>query len=169
MMFHDPQFWVLVAFILFAGIATRPLWNQTKKILDSRIHEIETNFKDLERNLKHITTAFQSEKKRAQSIQKEIETLLADAQQEALRLKESLESQLNQDLKDLERVTLRRFEEKKERALNQAKEQAIQISKDTALQVLKDALSPAVQERLINNQIKYLASQAPMVDPRSKK
>ncbi len=161
MMFHDPQFWTLVSFVLFAAVAARPLWNQAKKTLDARIHKIETNLKHLEDVLKETTTTFQSEKRRARSIQREVKILLNNAHQEALRLKASLEADLERDLNDLEKVTLKRFEEKKERTINQVKERAIKISKDTTLQILKEALSPAVQEKLINNQIKFLSQKKP--------
>jgi len=157
MIFQDAQFWVLISFLLFVGAVSRPAWRRTRQALDARIHAIERNFKELEMALLETTLTLKAEKKRTRVIRKEVQTLLDETHKEALRLKESLELQLAQDLKDLEKVTIKRFEEKKERTLNQVKEQAIRISRDTTLQILQEVLSPSVQERLINYQIDYLS------------
>ena len=62
-MFNDPQFWVLIAFIIFIGIIFNPIRKILLASLDSKINDIKENIDQAEK-LKNDTQQTLSEIKK---------------------------------------------------------------------------------------------------------
>ena len=78
-MFSDPQFWVLIAFVIFVGAMFNPVRKIFSTNLDGKIQEIKNSIDQAEK-LKNDTQLTLSEiKKRQNEVKEEIETIRQEA------------------------------------------------------------------------------------------
>ena len=114
-MFSDPQFWVLIAFIIFIGIIFNPIRKILLAGLDSKINDIKESIDQAEK-LKNDTQQTLSEiKKRQNEVKIEIQNIQKEARHKISLIENNahtkLKEQINkrndlQKIKDVENVRL---------------------------------------------------------------
>ena len=97
-MFTDPQFWVAVAFFMFAAAIFNPVRKMLTSNLDTQIKQIKIRIDEAE-NLKNETQITLSEIKQRQSeVQKEIELIHKDAKNKIIKIEETTKQKLNDQI-----------------------------------------------------------------------
>ena len=86
-MFHDPQFWVLVAFIIFIVIVFKPVRSILILGLDRRIKEIKDNIQKAETIKNESQQTLSEIKKRQNNVKQEI-LIIKNSAKEKINLKD---------------------------------------------------------------------------------
>ena len=78
-MFSDPQFWILIAFIIFVGAIFNPVRKILTENLNNKINEITTNINKAEKLKNDAQQALSEIKKRKNEVSKEISNIQKEA------------------------------------------------------------------------------------------
>ena len=71
-MFHDPQFWILVAFIIFIIAIFKPVRSMLVSVLDNKINEIKNSINEAEKIKTESQQTLTEIKKRQNDVKNEI-------------------------------------------------------------------------------------------------
>jgi F-type H+-transporting ATPase subunit b len=142
---HDPEFWVLVSFLIFFAVFGGRLWSALAGMLDAR------------------ASAIRAELAEAQRLRTEAETMLAEAQRartevlarshvEAARLQEAAIAEADASGKRREKLALDRIAAAEKAALTEVRQTAADIATRAAEQVLSQGLGDN-EQRLVDQAI----------------
>ncbi len=155
-MLHDPEFWILVAFVVVIVLLWKPASRAITKALDDRALKIKS---DLERAAKLRTDAqallaeYQQKQKDAL---KEAEAIMAQAKADAERLSAQAAADLEASLKRREQMALQRIAQAEQQALADVRAAAVDIAIAATGKLLSDKLDAGKQEALVDGAIKEL-------------
>ena len=97
-MLADPQFWVLVAFLIFIGIIFNPVRRILSSNLDNKINDIKTNIDHAE-NLKNDAYKTLNEiKKKQNEVKDEIEIIQKEAKYKISLIEDNANIKLQQQI-----------------------------------------------------------------------
>ena len=100
-MFTDPQFWVAVAFFIFVAVIFNPVRKMLTSNLDKQIKQIKVSIDEAE-NIKNEAQITLSEINHRQSeVQKEIELIHKDAKNKIIKIEETTEQKLNDQIQNI--------------------------------------------------------------------
>ena len=153
---RDPEFWILVAFVVVVALLWKPAGRALIKSLDERAYKIKT---DLERAAKLRTDAqalLAEYQKKQRDALKDAETIVAQAKADAERLSAQAAAELEASLKRREQMALQRIAQAEEQALAQVRAAAIDIAIAATGKLLTEKLDPAKQDALVDGAIKDL-------------
>ncbi len=150
--FHDPAFWVALAFIIVVAAVGRKVMGAMTSGLDARAAAIRTQIEEA-RKLREDAQALLAEyQKKQRDAMAEAEQIIAQAKQAAARLKVEAE----QDL-------INAIERRKQQALDriaQSEAQALLDVRNTAIDVALNAAETLIRQNLSDQQKQTLADQA---------
>ncbi len=95
-MFHDPQFWILVAFIIFIIAIFKPVRSMLVSVLDNKINEIKNSIDEAEKIKTESQQTLTEIKKRQNDVKNEI-LIIQNEGKEKINL---LEKYFNEKLKE---------------------------------------------------------------------
>ena len=155
-MFNDPQFWVLIAFIIFIGIIFNPIRKILLASLDSKINDIKENIDQAEK-LKNDTQQTLSEiKKRQNEVKIEIQNIQKEARNKISLIENNAHTKLKEQINkrnDLEKLKIEQIT----RDANTYIQQYISETAITAtINILKKKLNEKQKQNLINQSIAEL-------------
>ncbi|MEM7227155.1 MAG: F0F1 ATP synthase subunit B [Pseudomonadota bacterium] len=152
-MFHDPTFWVLVAFVIFFLGVFRPVVKLLGGGLDKRRERIQIQLEEAHNLREEAQRTLAEYKRKQRDAVEEAEQILRNAKHEADRLRE-------QAAQDLELALKRRTEQAEEKirqaeanALQEVRAQAVDLAIAATGHLLTDQLDPARAEALIDQSI----------------
>ena len=155
-MLHDPEFWILVAFVAVIILLWKPASRAITKALDDRALKIKS---DLERAAKLRTDAqallaeYQQKQKDAL---KEAESIMAQAKADAERMAVQAQADLEAALKRREQMALQRIAQAEQQALADVRAAAVDIAIAATGKLLAEKLDAAKQDALVEGAIKEL-------------
>ena len=155
-MFSDPQFWVLIAFIIFIGIIFNPIRKILLVGLDSKINDIKESIDQAEK-LKNDTQQTLSEiKKRQNEVKIEIQNIQKEARHKISLIENNAHTKLKEQINkrnDLEKIKI-------EQITRDANTYILQYISQTAItatiNILKKKLNEKQKQNLINQSIAEL-------------
>ena len=155
-MFNDPQFWVLIAFIIFIGIIFNPIRKILLSGLDSKINDIKESIGQAEK-LKNDTQQTLSEiKKRQNEVKIEIQNIQKEARHKISLIENNSHTKLKEQINkrnDLEKIKI-------EQITRDANTYILQYISQTAItasiNILKKKLNEKQKQNLINQSIAEL-------------
>jgi F-type H+-transporting ATPase subunit b len=151
-MFHDPSFWVGLAFLLAVAVIFRPAAKAITATLDTRAAKIRVQIEEA-RKLREDAQVLLAEYQRKQrDAMSEAEKIITQARQDAARLKVEAE-------KDLENAIARRQQQALDR-IAQAEAQAISDVRHTAVDVALAAAEKLIKTSLDASKTSALADKA---------
>jgi len=110
-MFSDPQFWVLVSFIIFIVLIFNPIKKILTKNLDSKIEQIKEEINNAEK-LKNETQVILGDiKKRQNDVKNEIDIIKQEAKQRIESIKNEAEQKLREQLSKKNTIALAKIEQ----------------------------------------------------------
>ena len=155
-MFHEPEFWILVAFVAVIVLLWKPAGRSITKALDERAAKIKL---DLERAAKLRTDAqalLAEYQQKQRDALKEAEAIMAQAKADAERLSQQAAADLEASLKRREQMALQRIAQAEQQAVADVRAAAVDIAIAATGKLLGEKLDAAKQDALIDGAIKEL-------------
>jgi F-type H+-transporting ATPase subunit b len=147
---HDPEFWVLVSFVIFFVLFGRRLWAAIAGILDGRANAIRAELAEAQR-LREEAEAMLEEAQRARiEAMAEAGEVLARSQAEAARLTQAAMADAEAAAKRRERLALERIAAAEKAAITEVRHTAADIATRAAETVIaQETQSDALVDRAI--------------------
>lgn len=140
-MFHDPTFWVLVAFLLFfALVFYLKVPGKVLGQLDERAARIKQGLDEAEKLHQDAQRLFAEYQRKQRNALQEAEEIVAAAEAEAKSLLKETEAEL--------KLSLERRRKQAEDKIAQAEKQALQEVRDTAVEIAVAAASQVLTQSL---------------------
>ena len=153
---RDPEFWILVAFVVVIVLVWKPAGRAVTKALDDRAEKIRL---DLDRAAKLRTDAqalLAEYQQKQRDALKEAEAILAQAKADAERLSAQAAADLDASLKRREQMALQRIAQAEQQALAEVRAAAVDIAIAATGKLLTEKLDAGKQEALVDGAIKEL-------------
>jgi F-type H+-transporting ATPase subunit b len=149
---HDPEFWVLVSFVIFFAVFGGRLWSAVAGMLDGRANAIRAELAEAQR-LRTEAEGMLAEAQRARTAAlAEATDLLARSHVEAARLQEAAIAEADAAGKRREKLALDRISAAEKAALTEVRRMAADVATRAAEQVLSEGLGDN-EQRLIDQAI----------------
>jgi len=153
---RDPEFWILVAFVVVIVLLWKPAGRAVTKALDDRAEKIRL---DLDRAAKLRTDAqalLAEYQQKQRDALKDAEAILAQAKADAERLSAQAAADLDASLKRREQMALQRIAQAEQQALAEVRAAAVDIAIAATGKLLAEKLDAAKQDALVDGAIKEL-------------
>jgi len=158
-MFTDPTFWVGIAFVLTVALIAKPIWRGVSGSLDERADKIRDQIEEA-RKLREEAQALLADYQRKQrDALSEAENIVAQAGEEADRMKAEAAEHLEQAIERRKAQALDRIAQSEAQAIASVRDTAVDVAVAAAEQLIKDRVSGDRQAALVDAAIKKLPSQ----------
>src|SRR5262245_53608549 len=152
----DPEIWVAAAFLIFVGLAAKPIGRAIAKGLDGRATRIKAQL-DEARALRDEAERLLAEHQRKQiAAVKEAEGILARAREEAERIRRETTANLEAAFVRREKMALDKIAQAESQAVADVRNQAVDIAMAAAAKLLKEGIDSGKGDELIDSAIKEL-------------
>lgn len=137
---HDPEFWVLVSFVLFFVLFGRRLWAAIAGLLDGRANAIRAELAEAQRLREEAETMLAEAQRARTEAMAEAGEVLARSQVEAARLTEAALAEAEASAKRRERLAVERIAAAEKAAVTEIRHLAADIATTAAEHVLAQGL-----------------------------
>jgi F-type H+-transporting ATPase subunit b len=155
-MLKTPEFWVLIAFVVFVAALGRILMRQIGGALDKRAEEITKQLEDARRlhdEAKETLAAYQRKQRDAL---KEAADILAHAKAEAERVRAEAAKALEAALARREALALDKIAQAEAQAIDEVRAVAVEIAMAATAKVLTESMDAPKSAALIDQAIAEL-------------
>jgi len=126
--YSEPEFWLLVAFVIFVGLIAKPAWRKVTAGLDGRAADIAAELDEARQLREEAQATLASYQRKQRDAEKEAEQILVHAQEQATRLTQAAEKSLADTLKRHEALTVEKIAQAQARAVEEVKAEAVEIA-----------------------------------------
>jgi len=154
--YTEPEFWLLVAFVIFVGLMAKPVWRKVTAGLDTRAQEIAAELDEARQLREEAQATLASYQRKQRDAAKEAEEIIARAEDEATRLTQAAEKTLAETLKRHEALTIEKIAQAQARAVDEVKAEAVEIALAATRRLLEEHLNEAKGDALIEDAIREL-------------
>jgi F-type H+-transporting ATPase subunit b len=156
-MFTDPSFWVGLAFVLVVGFLATPIMRSVSGSLDARADKIRSQIEEA-RKLREEAQALLAEYQRKQrDALSEAESIVAQAKEEASRMRAQAETDLEQSIERRKAQALDRIAQSEAQAIASVRNTAVDVAVAAAEKLITDQMTGHRQAALVDQSIKDLA------------
>ena len=157
-MFSDPQFWVLIAFVIFVGAMFNPVRKIFSTNLDGKIQEIKNSIDQAEK-LKNDTQLTLSEiKKRQNEVKGEIETIQQEAKDKILIIENEANIKLKEQIDKRNALASTKIQQIVRDANTEIQGHITQTAIAATVNILEKKLNDKEKQNLISQSINELKS-----------
>ena len=157
-MLSDPQFWILVAFIIFILAVFKPIKKILISNLDIKIAEIKKSIDEAE-NLKNETQQTLSEiKKRQNNVKKEIANITNNAEKKIITIEQNAQTKLNDQINKRKDIAKIKIDQLTREANIEIHNYVAQTAIKAAIEIIRKKLNENEKQNLIDNSIGELDS-----------
>jgi F-type H+-transporting ATPase subunit b len=153
---QSAEFWVAIAFVIFALFM---VWKATKPMmaaLDARAERIKTELDEAKRLREEAQKLLAEYQRKERDAAKEAEAMLAHAREEATRLRAKAAEDLKASVKRREQQALDRIAQAEAQAEAQVRAQAVDLAVAATRQILADKLDETQAARLVDEALEDL-------------
>lgn len=155
-LFHDPEFWVAVAFVVVAIFLYKPLKNGITGALDGRAAEIRRQIEEA-RKLREDAQALLAEYQRKQrDAMTEAERIIQGAKDEARRLRTETEAELARSIERRKQQALDRIAQSEAQAVAEVRNTAVDVALTAAEKLLREGLNESQRQAMADKAIQEL-------------
>ncbi len=154
--FHDPEFWIAVAFLLFVALVSRPIARAVNKILDERAAKIRHDLEEARRLRSEAEALLAEYKKKLQDAAREAGEIMNHAREEAELFRKEAAANLTASLGRRERMALDKIAQAEAQAVAEVKSQAVDLAVAAARRILEQQMSGPSAGGLIDQSIAEL-------------
>jgi F-type H+-transporting ATPase subunit b len=154
--FHDPEFWIAVAFLLFVALVSRPIARAVNKILDERAAKIRHDLDEARRLRSEAEALLAEYKKKLQDAAREAGEIMNHAREEAELFRKEAAANLTASLARGERMALDKIAQAEAQAVAEVKSQAVDLAVAAARRILEQQMSGPNAGGLIDQSIAEL-------------
>jgi F-type H+-transporting ATPase subunit b len=155
-MFHDPEFWILVAFVVFIVVAWKPGMAAVAKALDGRAERIRSDLDRASQLRKEAEALLAEYQKKQREALQEAQAIMAQAKAEAERLSAQAAADLEASLKRREQMAMQRIAQAEQQAVADVRGAAVDLAMAATSKLLAERLDAGRQDALIDGAIKEL-------------
>lgn len=155
-MLYDPTFWVLVSFLIFIALAMKPIKKTVFSALDQRAARIKAQLEEaqqLREQAQRLLAEYQQKQRQAML---DIQQILAQAREEAVRHRTQGEKALEASLQRRERQAIDRIAQAEAQALIEVRQAAADTAIAATRHLLRSALDSSKRGAMIDAAIKEL-------------
>ena len=157
-MFHDPTFWVAIAFLLFIALLVFfKLPSAIADALDSRAVKIKNDLNEAENLLKKAQDLLATYQKKQRDAADDAMAIKLSAEKEAERLTVEGEERLIALLQRREDLIIERIAQAEAKALSDLKARTADIAMDATQEILATMVSPSKSDKMLNEAISSLS------------
>jgi F-type H+-transporting ATPase subunit b len=152
-MLADAEFWVAVAFVLFAALI---LWKGARPILaalDSRADRIRRQIEEAQALRAEAEQALAEAERKAREATGEAEAIVAHGREEAQRLKVQTAESLEASLKRREQNALDKIAQAEARAVQEVRDRAVEVAVAATAAILREQMVGPRGDRLVEDAI----------------
>ena len=154
-MFHEPTFWVAVAFVLFIGVLTYlKVPNRIIGVLDLRARKIKSDLDEAEQLLKDAQDLLATYQKKQRDASQEADDIRRRSETEVARMTEQGQAQLEESLARREKLAVERIAQAEATALIEIRARTVDIAIDAAHDLLAERLPKKTAKTMIDEAIK---------------
>jgi len=155
-MFHSPEFWVAVGFLILIALIVKPAARAITKALDARAERIRNALEDaarLREEAHHLLADYQRKQRDAA---REIDELIASAEAEAKNLSAEAAARLEDSLRRREQLARDKIAQAEAEALQQVRDTAIDLAIAATRRLMAERIDARAAARLIDDSIAEL-------------
>lgn len=155
-LFMTPQFWVLIGFVIFAGIVIRPVMRGITAALDGRAESIRTSLDEaraLYEEAQHLLAEYQRKQREAA---REVDDIVAHARIEAERMVRESEEKLAETMARREQLAKDKIAQAEVDAVAAVHNAAVDIAIAATRRILAEKMDEGQQAALIDQAISDL-------------
>ena len=150
---QDPETWVALATVIFVVLAARPIMRALGKMLDERSAKIRSDLAEAEKLRTEAEKLLADYQRRQRQALKEAEGILAQAKDEALRIRKESAANIETALKRRERQALEKIAQAETQAVAEVRNQAVNLAILGAQKALASGLDAAKAGSLIDQTV----------------
>jgi F-type H+-transporting ATPase subunit b len=158
-MLHSAEFWLGIAFAIFIVAIAKPVSKAVTGALDKRTDEIAKNIDEAQKLHAEAKAALESYKGKLASAGREAAAIIANAESEAKRMRETAETDLAASLKRREELALEKIAQAEVRATKDVRDAAVEIALAATKKLLAEGMTQDRANALIDDALKNLPKQ----------
>lgn len=155
-MLSTPEFWVLVAFVIFVALVWKPGAKAVAQMLDDRSEKIRSDLAKAAKLREEAQALFAEYQQKQRDALKEAAAIVASAKAEAERLSAQAAADLETALKRREQLALQRIAQAEQQATADVRAAAVDLAMAATRKLLTEKIDTARHEALIEGAIKEL-------------
>ena len=136
----DPGIWVLVAFILFVGLAWRPLSRMVVQALDARSQQIRDELDEAVRLREEAQSILASYEKKQRESMAEAERIVEQTKADAKQLAENAEKELYATLEKRKKLAMNKIAQAETQAIQAVQQHVVDIAVSAAKVVIREEM-----------------------------
>ena len=159
-LFKDPEFWVLVGFLIFFGLLGRTFWKLLKGGLDARGVKVREQLDEVARlRVEAQSTLDRYREKQTQAV-KDAADILEAAKEEAARMLREGEEELKRSLAAREAQARDRIALAEQAAIQSVRESAVKLAIRAATGLVVESIDADAASTLVDRAIEELPKRA---------
>jgi len=157
-MFSDPQFWVFIAFIIFAGVIIKPVRKILSINLGNKIQEIKNSIDQAEKIKNDAQLTLGEIKKRQNEVKGEIDSIRQEAKERIAIIEKNAHTKLTDQINKRNALASIKIDQMVRDANTEIQKHITQIAISATVDILEKKLNNQEKQNLINQSINELES-----------
>jgi F-type H+-transporting ATPase subunit b len=157
-MFSDPQFWVLIAFIIFIGVMIKPVRKILSINLDVKIQEIKDSIDQAEKIKNDAQLTLSEVKKRQNEVKAEIDLIEQEAKEKITMIEKNAHSKLTDQINKRNALASVKIDQMTRDANTEIQKHITQIAISATVNILEKKLNDKEKQNLIIQSVNELGS-----------
>ncbi|MFQ5774469.1 MAG: F0F1 ATP synthase subunit B [Kiloniellaceae bacterium] len=154
---ESPEFWVAVAFVLFAAAVFRPIKRRLLAALDARGERIGAEIEEAQTLREEAQKLLAEYKRKQRDALDEAEEILNHAKTEAARLREQAEQDLEASLRRREQAAMEKIAQAEAQAVQEVRDQAVDVALAATARLIEANLDKKRSAALVEQAIRDLS------------
>jgi F-type H+-transporting ATPase subunit b len=155
-MLHDPEIWVLVAFLIVIALLARRISRMVTSSLDARAAAIRNELEEAQRLREEAQRMLAEYQRKQRDALQEAEQIIAHAKEEAERAGAQARKDLEAAIERRQRQAVEKIQQEEARALAEVRSQAVDIAMTAARRLIGEQLDARRGSALIDEAIAAL-------------
>lgn len=148
-MIGKPEFWVLLAFVIFVALLWKKIAAAFVGMLDARTEKIRQELDEAQRLREEAQSLLASYQRRQRDAQKEAEEIIAHAREEADRLRRQAAADLEASMKRREAQAVDRIAQAEAAAMQEVRTLTVDLAIAASRKLLSENLPQSQQDALV--------------------
>lgn len=155
-MFATPEFWVLVAFVIFAVAVWKPAARAVTAALDGHAQRVKAEIEEARRLREEAQRLLADYQKRQREALAEAEEIVTHAKAEAERLRREGAASLVEQIERRRQLALEKIAQAEAQAVAEVRAAAVSVAIEAARTLIGETLDPAKADALVEGAIREL-------------
>lgn len=155
-MFYSPEFWVLVAFVIFVALVWKKAKTAIFGALDERAEKIRRELEEAQRLREEAQALLAQSQRKQREALKEAEEIVSHAREEAERLRLTAEADLDAQMKRREAQALDKIAQAEASALQQVRDMTVDVAIEATRRILSERMDERQSAALVDDAIRGL-------------